>query len=232
MSDDDLLAEQRAFYRARAPEYDEWWQRRGAYERDEAETAEWRAQVGQVEAAVRDFNPTGDVLELAGGTGWWTWHLAQTAGRLTVVDASPETIELNRRRVAPVRGDVDYVVADVFDWRPDRQYDVVFFSFWLSHVPRPRLPGFWSLVRDALKPAGRVMLIDNRHDAARSWPPDPYVFDHDSDVQRRRLKDGSEYRVVKVFYEPDDLDDMLRANGFDGQAQGTRWFVWASARLR
>ena len=29
MDDDDLLAEQRSFYRARAPEYDEWWRRRG-----------------------------------------------------------------------------------------------------------------------------------------------------------------------------------------------------------
>jgi len=31
------------------------------------------------------------VLELAGGTGWWTEQLIRTADRLTVVDASSET---------------------------------------------------------------------------------------------------------------------------------------------
>ena len=43
--DDDLPQEQREFYRARAPEYDDWWQRRGPYDRGEAETGEWRRQV-------------------------------------------------------------------------------------------------------------------------------------------------------------------------------------------
>ena len=28
-ADDELLTEQRAYYERRAPEYDEWWQRRG-----------------------------------------------------------------------------------------------------------------------------------------------------------------------------------------------------------
>jgi ubiquinone/menaquinone biosynthesis C-methylase UbiE len=74
---------------------------------------------------------TGGVLELAGGTGWWTARLASTAAQLTVIDASPEVLAINRQRVAT---DVTYVVADVFEWRPDRAYDVVFFSFWLSHV--------------------------------------------------------------------------------------------------
>ena len=32
MDSDELLAEQRSFYRARAPEYDEWWQRQGPYD--------------------------------------------------------------------------------------------------------------------------------------------------------------------------------------------------------
>ena len=33
VNDDALLAEQRAYYRARAPEYDEWWQRHDRYDR-------------------------------------------------------------------------------------------------------------------------------------------------------------------------------------------------------
>jgi Methyltransferase domain len=129
-SEDEVLNEQRAYYRGRAPEYDEWWQRRGSYDRGEEEIREWHRQVASVDAALRSFDVKGDVLELAGGTGWWTERLAATADRLTVVDAAPEVLALNRQRVG--REDVSYVIADLFDWRPERSYDVVFFSFWLS----------------------------------------------------------------------------------------------------
>ena len=108
----------------------------------------------------------GDVLELAGGTGWWTERLAGRADRLTVVDAAPEALALNRERVG--RQDVSYAIADLFDWRPERSYDVVFFSFWLSHVPRRRFSSFWSLVRASLRPCGRVFFIDNRRDDTAS----------------------------------------------------------------
>lgn len=229
MEDDaDLLAEQRAYYRARAPEYDEWWQRRGRYDRGADERAEWDRQVAVLDEALASFAATGRVLELAGGTGWWTERLARTADELTVVDASTETLAQNRDRVE--RGDVTYVVADLFDWRPQQRYDVVFFSFWLSHVPRARFGEFWALVRDCLTPGGRAFLIDNRDDPQpTSSAKDPYVFTYESDLHRRRLTDGSEWRVVKVMYEPDELDRMLEAEGWRPQIDATRWFIYGSA---
>ena len=75
-SEDEVLSEQRAYYRDRAPEYDEWWQRRGRYDRGEEESREWHHQVASVDAALRSFDVKGDVLELASGTGWWTERLA------------------------------------------------------------------------------------------------------------------------------------------------------------
>ena len=57
--------------------------------------------------------------------------------------------------------DARFVEADIFNWEPDDTYDVVFFSFWLSHVPQDRFEWFWSLVDRALVPGGRVFLIDN-----------------------------------------------------------------------
>ncbi len=227
--DEQLLEEQQAFYRARAPEYDEWWQRRGRYDRGQDETQEWHRQVAIVDAALTSFGPAGNVLELAGGTGWWTQRLAQTAETLTVVDTSPEAIEINRERVG--RTDVDYVVADVFGWRPSRSFDVVFFSFWLSHVPRRRFGAFWELVRSYLAPAGRVFLIDNREDPTPERPgKDPYVVEYGPDLHLRRLNDGSEYRVVKVMYEPDELESLLEGEGWDATLGATRWFIFGSTR--
>ena len=153
MNDEDLLAERRSYYGARAPEYDEWWQRRGRFDRGEEEALEWQGQVAILDDALASFGATGSVLELAGGTGWWTERLARTADRLTVVDSSPEVLALNQERVG--RSNVNYVVADLFDWQADSRYDVVFFSFWLSHVPRSRFGEFWLLLHSCLTPSGR-----------------------------------------------------------------------------
>ncbi len=39
-------------------------------------------------------------------------------------------------RSCRVRADhVTYVVADLFEWQPEEQYELVFFAFWLTHVP-------------------------------------------------------------------------------------------------
>ncbi|MDT4940001.1 MAG: hypothetical protein QOJ34_90 [Pseudonocardiales bacterium] len=227
MTDDELLAEQRQFYQVRAPEYDEWWQRRGRYDRGEEKRDEWDRQVAKLEETLDAFGARGDVLELAGGTGWWTQRLAGTADRLTVVDGSAEALAQNRNRVG--RADVEYHDADLFTWQPPRQYDVVFFSFWLSHVPRPRFGEFWAMVRSCLAPDGRVFLIDNRIDPVPGALADPYVVDHTADLQVRRLADGSEFRVVKVMYEPAELQDRIESEGWRADITGTRWFIFGSA---
>ena len=231
VDDDDLLAEQRAYYRARAPEYDDWWQRRGRYDRGPALRAEWERQIAVVADAVAAFDARGHVLELAGGTGWWTERLARTADRITVVDSAPEALEISRSRLQGA--EVEYVVADLFEWRPDRTYDAVCFSFWLSHVPRVRFAVFWDLVRSCLAPGGRAFLIDNREDPTPTSPAkDPYVLEYEPDLHRRTLNDGSEHRVVKVMYEPAELERLIEAEGWDTHIDATRWFIFGSASPR
>lgn len=230
MDDEELLAEQRAYYRGRAPEYDDWWRREGRYEGSEGDRRAWEDEVATVEAALAAFDPRGDVLELAGGTGWWTKRLAATADRLTVVDAAPETIELNRQHVG--RDDVEYVLADLFDWQPERTYDVVFFSFWLSHVPRPRFSAFWTLVRDCLSPGGRAFVLDNVADPAGPGGRDPYVVEYRPDVHLRELSDGSQHRVVKVMYQPHELERLIDSEGWTASIQATRRFVYGTAAPR
>jgi SAM-dependent methyltransferase len=228
VDDEGLLAGQRSYYRARAPEYDEWWQRQGRFDRGEKELLEWRRQVAVVDDALASFGVTGSVLELAGGTGWWTDRLARTADSLTVVDSSPEVLALNQMRVG--RSDVNYVVADLFDWRAHSHYDVVFFSFWLSHVPRARFGEFWSFVRSCLTPSGRAFLIDNRNDPQpETTAKDPFVLKYDTDLHVRRLRDGSEHQVVSVMYEPGELQWLIEAEGWKAEIQATRCFIFGSA---
>ena len=216
-----LLAEQADYYRARAGEYDDWWLRRGRYDHGEETNARWFSDAAEVQAALDGFEPTGEVLELACGTGLWTERLVAHADRVTAVDGSPEMLELCRARVG--EGQVEYVQADLFEWEPERTYDVCFFGFWLSHVPDERFDAFWEKVRRGLRPNGRVFFVDSsRHDLASavdhklSAPEDPTML--------RRLADGREYRIVKQFYEPGGLQTRLAGLGWNVDVEGTREF--------
>ncbi len=218
-----MLEEQRRYYRERAPEYDDWWFRRGRYDLGPQENARWLAECAEVERALAHFDPAGDVLELACGTGLWTRHLAPRAAALTAIDASAEVIELNRARVGDES--VEYVQADIFAWRPERHYDVCFFSFWLSHVPEERFGEFWALVRTALRPGGRIFLVDSdRGDGAHAKPATS------SDLEVRRLSDGREFEIVKRYFDPAELERRLAGLGWTVRVERTarRSLLYAS----
>jgi SAM-dependent methyltransferase len=91
---------------------------------------------------------------------------------------------------------VEHPLADIFQWRSENRFDLVFFGFWLSHVPRDRFADFWSVVGDALKPDGRVFFVDNRRVPGASASTD------EADAQVRCLNDGRTFKIVKVHYEP------------------------------
>lgn len=216
-----LLAEQAHYYRKRAGEYDDWWLRRGRYDHGPGVNAQWFADAAEVQAALDRFEPAGEVLELACGTGLWTERLVAHAARVSAVDGSAEMLELCRARVGDPR--VRYMHADLFAWEPDTPYDVCFFGFWLSHVPEERFEMFWEKLRRALGAGGRVFFVDSsRHDLASavdhrlSEPGDPTML--------RRLADGSEYRIVKHFYEPESLQQRLADLGWTVEVHSTPTF--------
>jgi demethylmenaquinone methyltransferase/2-methoxy-6-polyprenyl-1,4-benzoquinol methylase len=211
------------YYRERAPEYDDWALRRGNFDLGEEGNAHWFEEVARLEDALREFDPgAGKVLELACGTGQWTERLAALSENITAVDASTEVLDENRKR--NLRG-VRYLQADLFTWEPDKKYDVVFFSFWLSHVPSERFAQFWDLVQRALAPGGRVFFIDNLPGEAhpeRRWVDDETVV--------RRLSNGSEFQVWKVLYEPADLVTELSRLGWNAVCESVgEFFLWGEA---
>lgn len=222
---DWLLAEQQRYYRERAPEYNDWWFRRAGYALDTETAARWFADAQELEAVLEAFGPRGDVLELAAGTGIWTRHLLRHADRVTAVDAVTEVLELNRARTG---GAADYVLADLFESEPPREFDVCFFGFWHSHVPSRHFKAFWQLIDRALKPEGRVFLVDNAR------PGDSrHLVSSAGEVARRRLSDGREFDLVKRFWKPAELEHEVAAvgwrlsvrttaNGYFISASGTR----------
>jgi SAM-dependent methyltransferase len=228
MSDiQELLNEQARYYRARAGEYEDWWFRRRRYDHGTEVNARWFADVSEVQDALERFAPTGDILELACGTGLWTRRLAPHARSLTAIDASPEVLELARSAVNDPR--VSYIQADLFEWEPDRTYDLCFFGFWLSHVPEERFHSFWEKVKRAVAPNGRVFFVDSTRNA-RASAKDHTLPSPDEQTMPRRLADGREYSIVKRFHEPQTLERELAGLGWSADIKTTsEFFLYGQA---
>jgi SAM-dependent methyltransferase len=242
--DDDLtaalLAQQINYYRARAPEYDDWWERRGPeWDMGPGLNASVRANQAELFASLAAAAPRGHVLELAAGTGTFTAQLLQHATRVTAVDASPETLALNGSKNGTDR--VEHVVADLFTWDPPRRYDTVCFSFWISHIPAARWVAFWDLVDRALAPGGTVWFCDNAHpEFVEAVSPGEFWSYRDRaegradaarGLQRRQLADGRRFDVVKRYWHPPELEAQLAALGWDATVSTTSWaFLYGTAR--
>jgi len=216
-----LLDEQQAYYRQRAPEYDQWWERRGRYDRGTTTNTQWFAEIDQVRSAFDSIGFDGDVLELAPGTGYWTEVLVRGgASSVTAVDGAPEMLDVNRDRLGELADSVVYEVADIFAWEPPRRYDGLVYCFWISHVPRDRVAGFFRTCRLALNDGAPMFFMDGRANPATT-ANDHVLPEADSEVMIRKLNDGSEHRIVKNFYAPEELIEPARAAGFELQVSRT-----------
>ncbi|MAS36896.1 MAG: SAM-dependent methyltransferase [Anaerolineaceae bacterium] len=227
---DDRLQQQINYYRARAGEYDEWFYRIGRYDHGQDLNQQWFSEAQQVMDQLHGIGPVDDVLELACGTGIWTEQLHKIAGHITALDASPEVIAINKAKLNA--DNVTYGQVDLFNWEPDRQYDLVFFGFWLSHVPPDKLMDFLQKVARAVRPGGHLFIVDSRRAIASSAKDHiPYA---DTDVfHTRKLNDGSEYVIYKVFYEPQSLRHKLSRVGFEADVSETgHYFLYAHAIRR
>jgi SAM-dependent methyltransferase len=202
------LEEMKAYYRERANEYDEWFYRRGRYDRGSENNARWFGEVNEVQDALHAFHIEGDVLELAPGTGIWTEQLLRTASTITAVDASPEMIAINRARVASER--IYYVQSDLFNWQPARTYDAVCFCFWISHVPVERLDAFLQMVAVALRPGGKVFFLDGCREPT-STAANHVLPTEQEQLMIRKLNDGREFHIVKNYYTPTFLAEHFAA---------------------
>ena len=212
---DALLASQAAYYRRRAEEYDAT-----AY-------GDLVAAGARITRLVAQMQPAGAVLEIACGTGMWTAALADRAEWVTAIDTAPEAIAIARERVRSTN--VTFEEADIYDFATTAKFDAIFFSAWLSHVPTDRFEPFWRQLRGLLADGGRVLFVD---EPTEERAKEAYLPGAD-EVVERQLLDGSTYRIVKNFIEPESLEHHLRELGWTARIRRDEadW-VWVYGEAR
>ncbi len=121
----------------------------------------------------------------------------------------------------PNFGKVFFHLGDIFHPTlfQDSSYDLVFFGFWLSHVPPEELDGFFrGLVRKSLKKGGHLMFVDSLPTLDSSQDR---VVNSQSLKETRQLNDGTKWNIVKIYFNEDNLTAQLNSFGFFGTMKNT-----------
>jgi demethylmenaquinone methyltransferase/2-methoxy-6-polyprenyl-1,4-benzoquinol methylase len=197
----NTLYEQIAYYRARAQEYDE----------SLAAAEDLQGTFALARELLWQLGPYEQVAELACGTGIWTQALLQISGHITAIDAAPEMLAIARQKTQEAR--VSYQQTDLFQWKPEHSYDLVFFANWLSHVPPGKLAAFLRSVSHAVGTGGSLVIIDQ----FAPMPEDQQIMKQGQEgyiYAERALGNGDVFTIIKAFYDLPMLQEMLTALHF------------------
>jgi ubiquinone/menaquinone biosynthesis C-methylase UbiE len=194
----------KAYYEARAPEYDDWWLGRGRFEA--RERPGWDEERERLLATVAELPPA-RTLDVACGTGYLTRHLP---GAITGLDQSAAMLEIASARVP----DTGFVQSDALRLPfAAGAFERVFTSHFYGHLEESERARF---LTEARRVAPELVVVD----AALRDNVQPVEW------QERVLNDGSRWEVFKRFFEPEELAAEL---GGGRTIFAGRWFVAVSA---
>ena len=197
----------RAYYNARAKQYDDWWLGTGLFA--DRDRPGWDEEVERLVATMVALPPE-RTLDVACGTGFLTRELP---GEVVALDQSASMLEVAGARMPHARLVQGDAVPLPF---ADGEFGRVFTSHFYGHLlPEERDP----FLAEARR-VGRELVIA---DAALRDGVEPEEW------QERVLSDGSRHRVYKRFFTGDGLAEEL--GGAEILHEG-RWFVLvASGRV-
>ena len=177
-------AAMRAYYEARAAEYDEWYLGVGLYA--DRDRPGWDEDLAALVARLEALPPA-RTLDVACGTAFLTRHLR---GDVVGIDQSAAMVEIAQTRLPDglaLRGDaLDLPFAD-------DSFDRVLAGHFYGHLDEEEAARF---LAEARRVAAEVVIVDSAG------------ADRD-ECQERRLNDGSIHRVYKRWFTPQRLVDEL-----------------------
>ncbi len=189
----------KAYYHARAREYDDCWLAEGLYA---PSPAGWKGDRDELFLVVRALPPAW-TLDVACGTGFVTRHLA---GDVVGLDQSEAMLEAAQAQVP----DAAFVHGDALELPfPDGSFERVFTSHFYGHLEEPKRFRF---LTEARRVAPELVIVDAALHGGGAR----------AERQERVLKGGTRWRVCKRFFTGAGLADEL---GGGRVLHEGRWFV-------
>jgi demethylmenaquinone methyltransferase/2-methoxy-6-polyprenyl-1,4-benzoquinol methylase len=190
----------KAYYDARAPEYDDWYLGAGLY--SDRYRPGWDEELAGLVHAIETL-PTARTLDVACGTGFLTRYLQ---GDIVGIDASERMLAIARERVPSGK----FLTADAFALPFEgTTFDRLFTGHFYGHLEDVERIGF---LREARRVAAEIVIVDS------SLEHSPVAEER----QPRTLKDGSRWEVFKRYFTGPGLAAELGGGEvlFEGH-----WFV-------
>jgi demethylmenaquinone methyltransferase/2-methoxy-6-polyprenyl-1,4-benzoquinol methylase len=86
-----------------------------------------------------------------------------------------------------------------------------------------------SKVYKSVRVGGQVFIVDSRFEPTST--ANNHLLNDDGSIYKiRKLNDGQEFQIVKIFYQPDELQNKLTQVGFIADVKVTEhYFIYANA---
>ena len=195
----------KAYYDARAREYDEWYEGLGRF--DGLDRPQWDDEVRELEGVVASLPPV-RTLDVACGTGFLTRHLR---GEIVGLDQSASMLAIAQERVPAG----EFVQGDALELPfEDGSFDRVFTGHFYGHLELGERERF---LREARRVAPELVVVDSAKRSDRQ----------DEEQQERILNDGSRWEVYKRHFIGAGLATEL---GRGEVLHEGRWFVVVRSR--
>lgn len=177
----------KAYYEARAREYDDWWLGGNLY--SSRQRPGWEEEVDALCGVVAALPPA-RTLDVACGTGFLTRHLR---GEVVGLDQSPSMIDVAREQ-AP---NAELVVGDALPLPfGDQSFDRVFTGHFYGHLEDAERNRF---LAEARRVGRELVVVDSaRNDETPAEQMDPRI-----------LSDGSKWEVYKRWLTAEELTSEL-----------------------
>ena len=190
----------KAYYDARAPEYDDWYSSLDRF--DGVPRPRWEDELRDLEQKLAQLPPR-RTLDVACGTGFLTRHLR---GEIAGLDQSARMLEIARARLPTAT----LIEGDAFELPfADDSFERVLTGHFYGHLESEDRRRF---LREARRLAPELVVVDAAVQPDRER----------EGRQERILGDGSRWEVYKRYFEPEELADEL--GGGEILLAGT-WFV-------
>jgi ubiquinone/menaquinone biosynthesis C-methylase UbiE len=196
MSDEAILKEMEEYYRDRVPYHDMCM----SY----SDNKTMEELLGPIIRIFEKDMVDKDVLEIACGTGNWTQVLSKRARTVVACDFYEGYIKEAEKKEYQL-SNVNFMVADAYGLEGiESEFTAAFCGDWFSHVPRSKIDEFLKTMHGKLIPLSKVVIVD----MLRS-PELQKMFSHvdsqGNEIQIRILPNGKKYKVIKNFFEKDEL---------------------------